>query len=1333
MLNFGYYYALFIKTGLLLTLGVAVLSSLYVTKAEPPPDTTALSYPLRFQNLTINQGLSQNSIIDIVQDPSGFLWFGTQDGLNRYDGYSFVIYKNDMNDPDSLSDNWVTDLFVDSKGNLWVGTYNGGVNRYDAASGKFNRYRSDSGQPNRLSSDSIKSIKEDARGRIWIVTKDGGLNLLDPESNEFKVYDLTAADSGGPMPARISSMTTSPDGSIWIGTENAGVMQFDPEKERFVSYRHIPGVGQSLVNDSVKFVHRASDGYIWIGTDEGLDRYDPNGKIYTHYGSTGASGALPGNEITSIYEDSSRQLWIGTTEGLSLYVRSKDAFYSYRHNPKEPESLSGNWVFSIFEDASGSLWIGTRDQGINKAKPGMFSQGRIDNLDGSGVWSLYVDALDRVWVGTDKGIEIHPVWGTGAAENEGDASAGKAQGNSKEVAGLDGAGTVRSIIKDAQGNIWAGGDGGLFLFDRHSERFNRFQLELLGGLKDERIRFLYEDKQSQLWIGTYSHGLGKLDASRTRLQSVPVPSDGEQAASVWITSLLEDSSGNLWIGTNEGLFRMKDSMSVKMNIPPLAATTDKPRIRSILEASDGTIWIATFGSGFLRYKTSTDHYVHYTEKNGLANNTVYGILEDREGNLWLSTNRGLSKFDPDRETFSNYDSSHGLQSNEFNANAFFKFIKADDEMMVFGGVNGFNLFRPRLIESNTYQPPVRITRFDVPGRQIFQPGTAVEAGGPVTLPYQTRTVSFEFSSLDYTNPENNQYAYRLEGFDPDWVPAGRRRFASYTNLEPGTYTLHVKGTNSDGLWSGKTASFTLTVETPPWKTWWAYSLYAVTAALGYSAWTRKRTKRQEAKMAMQKKELEIREQELERERLLNSELTKLDQLKDEFLEKTSHELRTPLQGIIGMSESLLDYGQKMEKDDLTTANLSLILRSAQRLSHLVEEVMDLSKIKHEQMTLQLEPTSMKWIADTVVSFAVPLLKQKPVKLLNRLPEDLPLVMGDGDRLQQVMYNLIGNAIKFTEEGRIEVSAAVRGAYLDISVTDTGPGIPEGSLPAIFDAFEQDRHSGLIPSDGLGLGLAISKELIALHGGDLRVSSVLGEGSVFTFSIPLYAGSVPVQAETACGQENPPEINPLDFKGESLEILLPAETGDRASLLLVDDEPVILQVLINHLSPLYNLTLATDGEQALSRIESSRFDLVLLDVVLPSKSGYDVCKKIREQFTLHELPVILISAKGMAADMAAGYEAGANDYVTKPFTRQELLSRIDAHLQLKKMQKPLLTKQETRILRYIHQGLTNSQIEKELNITERTITNHVNSILKKTGAASRFEAARKAAQKGLLDV
>ncbi|MFC9777903.1 hybrid sensor histidine kinase/response regulator [Paenibacillus chitinolyticus] len=1333
MLKSGYYHFLLLKTGLLFIVGVFVLSSLYVTKAEPSPDSTALSYPLRFQNLTINQGLSQNSIIDIVQDPSGFLWFGTQDGLNRYDGYSFVIYKNDMNDPDSLSDNWVTDLFVDSKGTLWIGTYNGGVNRYDAATGKFFRYRSDPGQRNSLSSDSIKSIKEDVRGRIWVVTKDGGLNLLDPAANEFKVYDLSVLDSGGTMPVRISSMTTSPDGSIWIGTENAGVMQFDPEKEQFVSYRHIPGVGQSLVNDAVKFVHRASDGYIWIGTDEGLDRYDPYGKIYTHYGSTGASGTLPGNEITSIYEDSSRQLWIGTTEGLSRYIRSKDAFYSYRHNPKEPESLSGNWVFSIFEDASGSLWIGTRDQGINKAKPGMFSQGRIDNLDGSGVWSLYVDALDRVWVGTDKGIEIHPVLGTGATENWDDASRDTAQGSSKEVAGLDDVGTVRSIIEDAQGNIWAGGDGGLFLFDRQSDRFNRFQLERLGGLKDERIRFLYEDKQSQLWIGTYSHGLSKLDASRTRLQSVPVPSNDEQVSSVWITSLLEDSSGSLWIGTNEGLFRMRDSVSVKMSIPPLAATTDKPRIRSILEASDGTIWIATFGSGFLRYSVSTDRYVHYTEKNGLANNTVYGILEDREGDLWLSTNRGLSKFDLSRETFANYDGSHGLQSNEFNANAFFKFSKADEEMLVFGGVNGFNLFRPRLIQSNTYQPPVRITRFDVPGRQIFQPGAAVEAGGPVTLPYQTKTVSFEFSSLDYTNPDNNQYAYRLEGFDSDWVPAGRRRFASYTNLEPGTYTVHVKGTNSDGLWSGQTASLTLTVERPPWKTWWAYSLYAVSAVLGYSAWTRQRTKRQKIKMALHKKELEIRKQELERERLLNSELTKLDQLKDEFLEKTSHELRTPLQGIIGMSESLLEYEQKKKKDDLTTANLSLILRSAQRLSHLVEEVMDLSKIKHEQMTLQLEPTSMKWIADTVVSFAVPLLKQKPVKLLNRLPEDLPLVMGDGDRLQQVMYNLIGNAIKFTDEGHIEISAAVRGAYLDISVTDTGPGIPEESLPSIFDAFEQDHHSGLTPSDGLGLGLAISKELIVLHGGDLRVSSVLEEGSVFTFSIPLYTGSVHAQAETASGQEIQQESNPLDFKGESLEIRLPAETGDRASLLLVDDEPVILQVLINHLSPLYNLTLATDGEQALSRIESSRFDLVLLDVVLPVKSGYDVCKQIREQFTLYELPVILISAKGRATDMAAGYEAGANDYVTKPFTRQELLSRIDAHLQLKKMQKPLLTKQETRILRYIHQGLTNSQIEKELNITERTITNHVNSILKKTGTASRFEAAKKAAQKGLLDV
>lgn len=1336
---------------LMIALGSLQPAALFAT----PALSLSAARDLPFERLSILQGLSQNSVFDIEQDRNGFLWFATQDGLNRYDGYTFTTYRNERDRPNSLSDNWTTDLHVDSKGNLWIGTYGGGVNRFDPVQETFTHYRKSEFGPNGLSSDSICSIKEDENGMIWIGTKDAGFNRLNPETGEIKSYRSGTAH-GDLGSDNLTNLYPSGD-SLWIGTNDAGLYRFDIKTERYTAYRQNADNGHSLTNEQIHYVFADKEGQVWIATGAGLSRLNPANGTFRHYtASADREDSIAGNDIATVFQDRRGTLWIGTTNGLSEYIPETDSFRTYRHDPTDPLSMSENVVLGLFEDLSGTMWVGTRSSGVNKYSRirASFSHiyhrsGSPESLDVNVVWSFCKDSSGLLWVGTDQGINVFDAAGkkiafySGAAENQADM----------QQADNIPSGAVRSIVEDREGVIWAAGDKGLFRFDRSSQSFTRYSTpERMGeGLKDDHIRIIYLDSRSQLWVGTKSGGLSMLDPSRTRFVHVPIGSANDQSsAAIWITALMEDSKGALWIGTNDGLYMSPDGLGgdiIRMDKSrEEQESLDHNRIRSIHEGKDGTIWAAALDGGIQAYDRVTGSVRNYTQQQGLANNSVYGILEDDEGKLWMSTNGGLSRFDPQTETFKNYDVTHGLQSNEFNANAYHR---AADGEMFFGGANGFNRFFPDRIENSSYDAPIRLTRFDIPGHSSLVNLTDYPLH-PVRLSYKNRSFSFEVSALDYSNPAKNQYAYRLDGFDGDWVYTGNRRFASYTNLEPGSYVLHVKGTNSDGRWSDKTVSLSIIIEKPPWRMWWAYSIYtAAVLALIWGVWT-SRTKKQRHRIWVQENELRLRIQDLERERLMNEELRKIGQLKDEFLEKTSHELRTPLHGIIGISESLLDRTGFEPEDESTDQNISLILLSARRLSHLVDEMMDLSKIKHERMQIQPEPVSMKEIIDTVISLTRPLLNHKDVQLLSRVGSDMPLVEGDGNRLQQVMYNLIGNAIKFTDSGSIEISARVCEPFLEVSVSDSGHGIPEEMQDTIFDAFEQGANVKTGGSDGLGLGLAITKELVKLHGGEIGVRSKVGQGSVFTFSLPI-AQSVPnnrfERLEVSPSSDLPDSYNAesagavaaaaaeqpnLDFKCVEPQYELPPESEGKPYLLIVDDEPINLQILINHLSSAYNISAAADGIEALQYIESERFDLILLDIMLPGMSGYEVCGRIRERYALQELPIILISAKNGATDIAAGYEAGANDYVTKPFTKQELLTRIESHLQLRKKRKPLLTKQERRVLSYVHRGYTNSQMEKELGIGDRTITNHVSSILKKLEVSNRFDAAKIAKQKGLLD-
>jgi signal transduction histidine kinase/serine phosphatase RsbU (regulator of sigma subunit)/streptogramin lyase len=853
------------------------------------------------------------------------------------------------------------------------------------------------------------------------------------------------------------------------------------------------------------------------------------------------------------------------------------------------------------------------------------------------------------------------------------------------------------VLQTRDGALWVGADeGGLNKFDPATDSFTAYRPDPSDptSLSDDDVWSMLEDRNGGLWLGTWGGGLNKFDpVTETFTRYTHDPQKAQSISDNVVRTIFEDQVGSLWIGTNGGGLNKFDPVTETfthyLHDPGDPQSLSDNVVRCVYEDSRGTLWVGTDGGGLNKFDRETATFTAYRQQDGLPNDTIYGIEEDTEGNLWLSTNNGLSKFDPVAETFKNYSASNGLQSNEFNQGAHFK---GPDGELFFGGINGFNAFRPDQIRDNPHRPPVVLTSF-----QIFD--QEVDLNQPISqlqnleLSYLDSVFSFEFAALDYTAPAENQYAYKLESFDKDWIEAGTRRFATYTNLDGGDYVFRIRGSNSDGVWNETGTAINIKITPPPWKTWWAYLLYVGAGAGVVLGYVRYRTVAQAKELAQQRRELE-------QERRVADQLRRIDRLKDEFLANTSHELRTPLNGIIGLTESLLDgvagpLPAKAEHD------LSMVVSSGRRLINLVNDILDFSKMKNQQLELQLKPVGMQGLAEVVLHLCQPLVGHKALKLTNQVSSELPYVLADENRVQQIMHNLVGNAIKFTESGTVEISAkTVPGEtgepqYLAVTVADTGIGIPADQQERIFESFEQIDGSATREYSGTGLGLAITRQLVELHGGAIGVESTPGQGSRFTFTLPLsperpVPGATPSPVSTRIIPET--EMLPATPVVRSAKLTAAGLTAKQANILIVDDEPVNQQVLANYLSVQnYTITQAMSGQEALSLIETGPVpDLVLLDVMMPRMSGFEVARQLRERFPPYELPILILTARNRTIDLVTGLEAGANDYLTKPFDKPELLARVNTLLTLKEAVEShdqlMLIEQELNVARRIQQSI-----------------------------------------------
>jgi len=806
---------------------------------------------LKFERISVEQGLSHSTVNCILQDSKGFMWFGTDDGLNKYDGYSFTVYKHDLDDPHSLSHNRVQSVFEDQSGVLWAGTYGGGLNRFDRDTGQFIHYDAEDFQNITDEPEEFRNvvwaIDENPAGVLWIATYGGGLVKFEVETGEFTSYAPDPADPDFWGHEWISAMLVGRSGNVWIGTHSEGLDRFDPATGRVTSYRHDPDDPDSLSHDWIRAVIEDQYGFLWIGTfGGGLDRFDPETETFTHYRhDPDDPHSLSEDTVWSILEDSFGVLWIGTySGGLSAFDPESETFTHFYNDPTDPHSLSSDRIRSVYQDQSGVPWVGTRGGGVNKSDPasGRFTHYRGDTDDPQSpsdyhVLALLEDEDGTLWIGTAGGgldalDRETPEW----RHYRHDPADPNSLGND----------TVQAIHEDSSGTLWIGTDEGFYGFDRQAERFDRMPHNPPdpGDVKRETVNSITEDRQGILWLGTYGRGLSEFDPVTGEFVYHQQEWDPETEAwkeqtlsSNYVHDVVEDAAGRLWVGTKDGLNTYDRETGLWhwfQQDPSDPCGLSHDWIMSLYQDRSGVLWVGTQGGGLNRLVLSevegsdpaTCTFTHYREQDGLANDMVWDILEDAPpdggvGTLWIGTANGLSRFDPHTETFKSYDARDGLPINEFSAA-----LRSDGGEMFFGGINGFMSFNPDQMVDNLYVPPVVLTSLQQNGKEV-DAGQAPANLREVIFRWPDNSFEFGFAALNYTQPEKNQHAYMLEGFDKDWNTIGTRRFGRYTNLPGGTYKLRLRGSNNDGVWNEEGASIKITVVPPFWQTPWFWGIVAL--------------------------------------------------------------------------------------------------------------------------------------------------------------------------------------------------------------------------------------------------------------------------------------------------------------------------------------------------------------------------------------------------------------------------------------------------------------------------------------------------------------------------
>jgi signal transduction histidine kinase/ligand-binding sensor domain-containing protein/CheY-like chemotaxis protein len=1203
-----------------------------------------------FRHLTIADGLSQNAVQAIVQDSRGFMWFGTKDGLNRYDGYQFVVFRHDTFDSTAISDSEISALLEDKAGRLWVGTRGGGLSRFDRARERFDRFPSGPRRP-------ITALAEDQDG-LWVGTDGEGLFRLGHNGSFTRVVH----DSASPNSLsddRINALAVDKRGELWVGTE-AGLDRLDRTTSgplRFMRYRSGPGLPTGLIDSSITALHEDARGRLWIGSIPGVSMLDSARSRITHFYHRYRTFRYGWGEALDLQVDGTGLVWVATSSELMRLDPATGAYRYFMHDQLDPQGINSNLPTTIYRDRSDVLWIGTNGYGLNlhdpKAnrfglfrRPAAFPGQRPSRQAGFSVYTLFEDAARTIWI--DAGLLYRWNRATGAlATFETSNDRPDDFGNTR----------VWGMVEDPPGVLWVGGDRGLF---RHEVATGRAQLYRhdpadLGGLKEQVVYDVFRDRDGTLWTVTENYLARLADPKAGRFVSHTYkerPTTGQ-----WVfPSTVQDADGFLWLGSNDGLARFDPASGAFRHYtrdPARPTSISHNAIRAILPDPQNPrfLWIGTAGGGLNRFDRQTEEFLHITEKDGLPNNVVYGVLPDASGKLWLSTNKGIARFDPETRRFRNFDANDGLQSNEFNSGASFRSPSGE---LFFGGIYGFNYFRPEEIRDNPHLPPVVITGFRRGNRfeTLRDSGTAlattISETDTLHLSYRDAVIGFEFAALEYSAPAKNRYAYRLVGFNDQWIESSAVRSATYTNLPPGRYTFEVRGSNNDGVWNESGVSLAIFIAPPWWQTRWAYALYALLVlSMLYAA------RQYEMNRLRLKSRLEIEQVEA-------AQLRELDRARSRLFANVSHEFRTPLTLTLGPLDDLR-AGMHGPLNPAMADQVELARRNAGRVLDLINEILELARVEAGHTAVKARPIDLGEFTAGIARTFVPFAERKAIAFEVTPPPAPVSVYADPGHLDRILSNLLSNAFKFTpQHGSVRLSVSADGGAARIAVRDSGPGIPAAERTRVFDRFHR-VESTASNQPGTGIGLALAKELVGLHGGSISVESEEGFGSTFVVSLPL--GRAHLADDQVAGDGT------YASSGTHRTIQLPAMPGtpaaerpaveeDVTTVLVVEDNEEVRAYVRQHLTPVYRVLEACDGETGLEMTKRLLPDLVLSDVMMPGMDGYALCRAIKSDPETAFIPVVLLTARAEHDDRLAGLREQADDYLTKPFDVRELTTRIE---------------------------------------------------------------------------
>lgn len=1201
-----------------------------------------------FNQISVKNGLSQNGVMVIFKDSRGYMWFGTRDGLNKYDGINFNIYRNDYLDPHSISNNFITAIEEDQEGKLWIGT-NNGLNCYNPETNKFEVFKNEESNESSLSSNSILSILNDSDGSLWVGTENG-LNLLVDHSNKmFKHFYHIEPNTNSLSDSHIHSLFEDSKNQLWIGTRYGGLNRKVKNTNAFIRFSHDPNNASSIAGNYVTTITEGPDKKIWIGTGEsGISILNADEK-FTHQSFIhNNSNSLSNNMIRKIEFDEYDNLWIATYDGLNYYNPKTDEFDVYKHSPINSNSISNNSIRSLLLDDNGFVWAGTYFGGINILNPitkqfKHFNSNVLNkkSLSHNVVGSLVEDNFGNVWIGTEGGgLNFFDF------KNQSFSSMHEFYGNKLDFR------TVKSLLIDQHDNLWIGTHlKGLFHLNFKTQKVKNFTYNnnSENGLSDLSITALLEDSLGRIWIGSET-GLEILYPSTSKISKIQLKENKNPNANSVMT-IVADSKNNIWIGTKEhGLFQYANgTLKHFQHDPNNPNSLSHNSIYDIFEDSKKQLWFGTYGGGLISMNQNNETFKKFDTSNGLINNIVYNIEEDNQKNLWLSTPGGLSKFSPDSLQFKNYKPDNGMPIDEFNSSSSLNHSSGN---LFFGGFNGLIAFIPENIKDNPILPKIILSDLKLANKSVLPNDHTKILSKPlnkseeIEFSHNQTIFSIEYSALNYSQIGQNQYAYKLEGLDPDWNYVGNQKSATYTNLEPGNYTFKVKAANSDGIWNNEIASLKIVKLPPFWKTYLAYLIYLiVTVILVYFI----------RKSFLTKLHLE---NNLKLEKLEKQQLEELTQLKLKFFTNISHDFRTPLSLIHGPLQELLRNSTSKENH----SHLLLIKKNVNFMLRLINQLMDFRKMQTNKISLLLgnEPF-IPFIKELIYSFKDLAIRHNiRYKIITNLTNTNLLF--DKDKIEKITYNLLSNAFKFTPDGgSITIEISIKKTikieeidYLEVSIKNTGHGINKEDLSNVFNRFFQNPSHIEHSQPGTGVGLSLVKSLIELHKGYIKVQSEPDKLTEFVFGIPLsdvYTAEEKANLDSNWSQEQSTAINAYETIENG------TETNDLPSILIVEDNFDLRNFLNRILSVNYNIITAENGEDGLIKAQQHLPNIVISDIMMPKMSGIEMCKLLKNNPKTSHIPVILLTARTASSIELDSYGIGAIDFMSKPFDVEILKSKV----------------------------------------------------------------------------